>query len=442
MAVHTNTLTRFTSWKDWFDSRNSSTIINKSNQEKLFEIFNSATSTDQCRKELEDHPETVFLFRHNFGPNRVDLFHNMSTSGGNLYTATKTCAFIQGVSQDSSNFMTPDYDTLTQTPHDYADPIPTTSHLLNVTSVDEIDALVVGQTTTYRPRNFVPVPPFLLDIIDSTISSTAGDTKHVLIQTAQAIKEFDITHAGDVTYTDRAKSKSKDILAWLYLVIHDRITATQTMGCQCKILKSKFLKLENINLGLNTPPDTVAAHSNDLGQILQRPLEILATSSSSTQEFLQKLTQIHSQSNDKSTRSFKKLAPKYQRLLLVASSQGEALPPDLNKEALDFFSQSSVLNAQIFLNSLLDSLKIECSISSALTTSLMHGSFLWASTLTPSGLASSVISSIDIIRTDALQEGIILDYSTRHEISSKSLEKLTRTQILYPATIEASIERL
>ena len=214
------------------------------------------------------------------------------------------------------------------------------------------------------------------------------------------------------------------------------------MGCHCKILKSKFSKLENINLGTNNPPDTAAVYSNNLNQVLQRPLEILATSSSSTQEFLQKLTQIHSQSNEKSARSFKKLAPKYQRMLLVASSQGEALPVDMNKDALDFFSQSSVLNAQIFLNSLLDSLKIECSASSALTTSLMHGSFLWASTLTPSGLASSVISSIDIIRTDALQEGIILDYSTKHEMSSKSLEKLTKTQILYPATIDAAIERL
>ena len=109
---------------------------------------------------------------------------------------------------------------------------------------------------------------------------------------------------------------------------------------------------------------------------------------------------------------------------------------------MEFFSQSSVLNAQIYLNSHLESLKIECSVSSALTTSLMHGSLLWASSLTPSGLASSVISSLDIIRNDILQEGIILDYSTKHEMSSKSLEKLTKTQILFPSDIDSSIERL
>ena len=69
MAVQTNTLVRFTSWKDWFNSRPSATIINKSSQEKLFEIFNSENSIEQCRRELEEHCETVFLFRHNFGQN-------------------------------------------------------------------------------------------------------------------------------------------------------------------------------------------------------------------------------------------------------------------------------------------------------------------------------------------------------------------------------------
>ena len=442
MTVLPNSLAKFTSWKEWYNSRSSATIINKSNQERLFEIFNSNTSIEKCRQELEEHSETVFLFRHNFGANRIDLFHNMTSSGGNLYTTKEEFGFIQGVDEDSSNFMTPDYDTLTLVPHEVADPIPTASHLLNVSSIDDVNALVVGQTTSYRPRNFVPIPPFLLNTLTTTIKEHDGDSKQALIDCAQAIKDFDTLHSGDDDYTDKAKSKSKDILAWLYLVLHDRITATPTMVCQSKILKSRFSNLEHSLLGPNNPPDTAIVPSQNIEQILRRPLEILATTSTSTQDFLQKLTQIQSQSTDKSTRSFKKIAPKYQRMLLIASSQGEALPSDLNNDALDFFSQANVLNAQIYLNSLFDSKQIECAVSPALTTSLMHGSFLWASTLTPSGLASSVLSSLDVIRADTLQEGIILDYSTRHEMSSKSLEKLTRTQVLYPATIEASIERL
>ena len=123
-------------------------------------------------------------------------------------------------------------------------------------------------------------------------------------------------------------------------------------------------------------------------------------------------------------------------MLLVASSQPGVIDMELNDTAMEFFKQSSVLNTQIFLNSHLESLKIDCSISSGFTTSLLNGSFVWSTSLTPSGLVSSVITSSDIIQSDTLQEGIISDYSTKHEMSNKSLEKLTKTQILFPTNIE------
>ena len=178
-----------------------------------------------------------------------------------------------------------------------------------------------------------------------------------------------------------------------------------------------------------------------LESVFKRPLEILATSSSSTNELMQKLSSSQS-SSEKSTKSFTKIAPKYQKMILIASSQGEVVPSELSPEAMEFFSQSSTLHAQIFLNSLLESERIECQISPAMTTSLMHGSFLWSSSLSPSGLASSVISSSDLLTSDTLHEGIVLDYSTRHEISSASLQKLTKSQVLFPIDVESTIDRL
>ena len=115
---------------------------------------------------------------------------------------------------------------------------------------------------------------------------------------------------------------------------------------------------------------------NIIKQVICCPLEILASSASSTQDFMHKLTQLHTQNVDKSTKSFRKIAPKYQKMLLVASSQPGVIDMELNDTAMEFFKQSSVLNAQIFLNSHLESLKIDCSISSGLTTSLLNGSFL------------------------------------------------------------------
>ena len=40
------------SWKKWFDSRDSSTFINKQAQEELFQAFNSSLSADECKRKL------------------------------------------------------------------------------------------------------------------------------------------------------------------------------------------------------------------------------------------------------------------------------------------------------------------------------------------------------------------------------------------------------
>ena len=57
-------------------------------------------------------------------------------------------------------------------------------------------------------------------------------------------------------------------------------------------------------------------------------------------------------------------------MLLVASSLGEAVPKELGEEAKEFFSQSTVLNAQLFLNSFLENLKLEVSVTLAQATIL------------------------------------------------------------------------
>ena len=72
----------------------------------------------------------------------------------------------------------------------------------------------------------------------------------------------------------------------------------------------------------------------------------------------------------------------------------------------------------------------------------MCGCFLWRNAITPSGFAASAIVSEDCIRNDTLHQGMILDLSTKFEMSSESLEKLTKTNVAYPSTIEGLIERM
>ena len=175
---------------------------------------------------------------------------------------------------------------------------------------------------------------------------------------------------------------------------------------------------------------------------LKRPFEVLASSSSATQDLLQKLTQINSQNLDKGSKSFKKIPTKYQKMLLTAASVNDVIVSELEPSTMEFFGSSSPLNAQIILNSLLETGRIECSISPAMANCLMHGNFTWIDPLTPSGFASSVITTENIIRKNLIYEGMVLDYSTKYEMSEKNLSKLTKTQILYPNDIEGMIYRI
>ena len=133
MTVQANSLAKFKSWRDWSNARSSASIINKSNQEMLFQMFKPTISAEKCGTELIEHTETVFLFRHTFGNNRVDLFHNMQVTGGNLYTAKKEFCFIQGVGESIACPVTPDFETLIRLPQDAAEPISYQQQLISLT---------------------------------------------------------------------------------------------------------------------------------------------------------------------------------------------------------------------------------------------------------------------------------------------------------------------
>ena len=179
-----------------------------------------------------------------------------------------------------------------------------------------------------------------------------------------------------------------------------------------------------------------------LGNHLKRPLEIIATSNSTQSDILRSFQAQHEKTNEKSSRSFTKLPAQYQNMILVASSQGEVTAMEINDQAKAFFKCANHLSANVMLNFLLETKQIDCSISTAMTQALVCGCLLWQNAITPSGFTASAIVSEDCIRNDTLHQGMVLDLSTKFEMSSESLEKLTKTNVAYPSTIEGLIERL
>ena len=52
------------------------------------------------------------------------------------------------------------------------------------------------------------------------------------------------------------------------------------------------------------------------------------------------------------------------------------------------------------------------------------------------------MTSEGIFRSDTLHDGMVLDFSTKFDMSASSLHKLTKTQVLFPCDIEETIHRL
>ena len=109
------------------------------------------------------------------------------------------------------------------------------------------------------------------------------------------------------------------MLVWFYLAGKDsKITSIPMIGCSSRSMTNYFSNLKSDQLQRSTHQSIETLQADILESISKRPLEILAASSSSTQDYMQKLTQMQSQNNDKLTKLFKKIPPKYRNMLLVA----------------------------------------------------------------------------------------------------------------------------
>jgi len=174
--------------------------------------------------------------------------------------------------------------------------------ILKVTTVEEIDNLQVSTAQKFKPRNFVPVPPFLVNSISSAISASKGNAKVVLLATVAAIMDFDASHIGDDEYKDIASQKCKPLLFWLFLAIQDNafVHPVQSEGCGSVKVVKEFEKtiMDSLNGGNS---DNSGSHLLSL----KRPLEVMAASVTSTQFLLQSMSQIQHQVSDKSSKSFK-----------------------------------------------------------------------------------------------------------------------------------------
>ena len=425
---------KYLSWMEWFDATDSSSTINKAHMDPFFAAFDASHSVDDCKSAVTKHKETVFLAKLSLN-SRLNLFHHFEESGGTVYETDKDAGFIIGVSQSIAMTMTPDTATLLEQPAFAAQTVPTITNILKATTSAEVDGLQDSAAQKYKPRNFIPIPPFLVLPIASAIASSKGDAKAVLLEAISAIVSFDATHLNDAEYQDIASQKCKPLLFWLFLAQKDDnfVKSIHSQACCNVTLVQSFEQMTKECLKGTSNDSSLAS--------LQRPLETLVASATTTQGLLQTLSQVQVQTSDKSSKSFKKIPALYQNMLLVASSVGQAMPSKLDDSAMEFFSQPNSMHAQLVLNSILETARLQVSVSPALATLFLSGSFLWSNPITPSGLASSVLTTEGILRNDTLQEALVLELATKFEMSNSSLTKLTKTQVIFPSNVHDMTER-
>ena len=124
--------------------------------------------------------------------------------------------------------------------------------------------------------------------------------------------------------------------------------STPTIGYSNRNVRKKSESVKTSlgqRLGMSIQAHHQQTQLTNLSASLQRLLKIIASSSSSTPYSLSKLTQIQTPYLEKSSHSLGKLLEKNQKMLLMASSRGNAIPTQLNDKAMAFFALSNFSKA-------------------------------------------------------------------------------------------------
>lgn len=183
------------------------------------------------------------------------------------------------------------------------------------------------------------------------------------MKVVQEIKDFDTKYNTDNNYVNKAKQKCKDILFWIYLAskhnsVMRPILSTSNMNRRIKTKLDSITKscIQQTQQKTNHLDENFAAI---IGNHLKCPLKIIATSNTTPSDILRSFQTQHEKSTEKTAKSFTKLLLEYQNMILVASSQGEVTVTEINAQAMSFFKCSNNLNANIMLNSLLETSGID-----------------------------------------------------------------------------------
>ena len=124
------------------------------------------------------------MHKSHFGVNNVVLFHHLVLTNGSFYEKnnTKEYGCFHGVGKSTAIPMMPDIKILCVKPKGSAIPVPSMTSLLACATIEDVNNLTNSTSVTFKPRNFIPVPPFLLKVVHESILNSAANAKEVLLE--------------------------------------------------------------------------------------------------------------------------------------------------------------------------------------------------------------------------------------------------------------------
>ena len=249
------------SWLSWFCSRKSAPIIDQTKKALLFQTFKASLSDDECRNQLEKQEEITFLCVTSFGKGRVTIIHHIKQIRGSLGAEEEYIGAIQGLRKNSTCIITPDMDRLISIAAK-DEFIPTTYSTLEVTSIRDIEELKMTNVGTISARSIIPIPPFLLEIIKSTIRALRGDSRAVLLETVKEIERFNNElNTRTLPAVEKARDSCIDLFLWLYLSVNHKIKPTPILGCCKETVKNYYERLEKMLFDYNPATENVNQES-------------------------------------------------------------------------------------------------------------------------------------------------------------------------------------
>ena len=433
---------KFATWYEYYDACPTSSVVNKGKMEQMLKSFDSTLSASEAKVAMSKNKDIVFLARTGLNKT-LGLIHHVDIEGGTIVDPDEECAFIVGLDRANTIVATPDAEVLFRQPHPDAYAVAKREDIMNCSSIEDITNLVASQSQNIRARNFIPVPPFLVRTLNDSIAINKANTNQVFLDVITEIKVFDEVHKDDDDYKERAATKCKKFLQWLYVACKDNndengIDQIQFSNCVNEALSKRLKEFMSASLTASGTENQAQVVS----QALVGPLQQLAASSRTTQEALLKLTETQEKRDSSSSeKSFSKIPESYKNMLLNASSIGEAKPSTLTNQAMEFFKLPGIKQAHVHLNSMMESKGIRVSIPHAVVNALYYGAFKWTNLATPSGFAASVLVTESYLRHDVLQTAMVLEAATKFTISDEYVDKLTKTSVQFPTTAEETIER-